>query len=224
MGEAKPLASLSGILLARKGSAKPAMRRPSIDGSQGKMNVNDDLGWNDMGYDVDPDQNAPMDHDHNPAINPLANAVPDVKPDVRQQQEMIARQLEDPAEAGFETVPSFAADEGEPAENAEDAPIDESVDAPMEQAVEAAPRIEKATIATSPILPKVKAQRKKRAAPGSKEKAAFTLRLDKERHLKLRLACAVNNRSAQNLVTDALDAFLENMPDISQLAAQVPSK
>jgi hypothetical protein len=37
-----------------------------------------------------------------------------------------------------------------------------------------------------------------RAAPGSKAKAAFTLRLDPSRHLKLRLACAVDGRSAQH--------------------------
>jgi hypothetical protein len=57
-----------------------------------------------------------------------------------------------------------------------------------------------------------------RSAPGSKGKAAFTLRLDPERHLKLRLACAVDGRSAQQLVTDALDHLLERMPDIDGLA------
>lgn len=36
-------------------------------------------------------------------------------------------------------------------------------------------------------------------------RAAFTLRVDADRHLKLRLACAVRNRSAQQLVTEALD-------------------
>ena len=44
--------------------------------------------------------------------------------------------------------------------------------------------------------------------PAGKAKAAFTLRLDAKRHLKLRLACAVNGRSAQQLVTDALDHLL----------------
>jgi hypothetical protein len=63
-----------------------------------------------------------------------------------------------------------------------------------------------------------------RAKPGLKEKSAFTLRLDGERHLKLRLACAVRHQSAQNLVTDALDAFLESMPEIGQLASHVPTK
>jgi hypothetical protein len=55
-----------------------------------------------------------------------------------------------------------------------------------------------------------------RAAPGSRGKAAFTLRLDPERHLKLRLACALSHKSAQNVVTAALDAFLatQNLPEI----------
>lgn len=51
-----------------------------------------------------------------------------------------------------------------------------------------------------------------RAAPGSKAKAAFTLRLDAERHLQLRLVCAVRHRSAQQIVTEALDAFLAKHP------------
>ncbi len=55
----------------------------------------------------------------------------------------------------------------------------------------------------------------------SGKRAAFTLRLDNERHLMLRLACTVRNRSAQQLVTDALDALLAEMPEIASLAAQV---
>src|SRR3546814_13369047 len=45
----------------------------------------------------------------------------------------------------------------------------------------------------------------RRAAPGSKDKAAFTLRLDNQRHLKLRVACAMSHRSAQQIVTEALE-------------------
>ena len=60
----------------------------------------------------------------------------------------------------------------------------------------------------------------KKAANDSR-RAAFTLRLDQERHLKLRLACTVRGRSAQQLVTDALDALLAQMPEIDHLAAQV---
>ena len=63
-----------------------------------------------------------------------------------------------------------------------------------------------------------------RSAPGLKGKAAFTLRLDPERHLKLRLACAVDGRSAQQLVTDALDNLLERMPDLDGLAEKAKRK
>jgi hypothetical protein len=47
-----------------------------------------------------------------------------------------------------------------------------------------------------------------RAAPGSRGKSAFTLRLDGDRHLRLRLMGAHQHRSAQSLVTEALDRFL----------------
>lgn len=58
MGEPKPLASLSAGLLARKGGARPAMRRQPLGSGPAPTNAAgyDDLGWNDMGYDVDPDQ------------------------------------------------------------------------------------------------------------------------------------------------------------------------
>jgi len=52
-------------------------------------------------------------------------------------------------------------------------------------------------------------------------RAAFTLRLDARRHLKLRLASTVKNCSAQQLVTRALDKFLSEIPEIEALAAQV---
>ena len=57
-----------------------------------------------------------------------------------------------------------------------------------------------------------------RAAPGSKGKAAFTLRLDPERHLQLRLICAVQHRSAQQIVIAALDTFLATQPESANLA------
>jgi len=194
MSEPKPIASLSSGLLARKGAARPAMRRPVIQNSGvAATAVQDDLGWNDMGYDVDPDPTTPMDYEHDHGYNPLANAVPEVKPEVKHQQERIAEQLQVQAEelgvAGFEQ--------------------------PVSQVVP--------IIATRPVATKAPVVRE-RAAPGSKGKSAFTLRLDAERHLKLRLACAISNKSAQQLVTAALDAFIDAMPEISTLAAQVPGK
>lgn len=68
-----------------------------------------------------------------------------------------------------------------------------------------------------------------RAAERSKaleegRRAAFTLRVDAERHLKLRLACTIRNLSAQQIVTEALDRLLSGIPDLDTLAAQVKRK
>jgi predicted HicB family RNase H-like nuclease len=61
-----------------------------------------------------------------------------------------------------------------------------------------------------------------RAEPSVKGKAAFTLRLDPARHLKLRLACAVTGKSAQQLVTRALDELLASMPELEAMAERAP--
>ncbi|MEA3032456.1 MAG: hypothetical protein QOH86_472 [Sphingomonadales bacterium] len=61
-------------------------------------------------------------------------------------------------------------------------------------------------------------------AVAGKAKAAFTLRLDPDRHLKLRLACALNGRSAQQLVTEALDEYLASRPEVDALAERVPAE
>jgi hypothetical protein len=55
-------------------------------------------------------------------------------------------------------------------------------------------------------------------------RAAFTLRLDAERHLKLRLACTISNRSAQQMVTEALDHLIAELPDVAALAQQLAKK
>jgi hypothetical protein len=65
---------------------------------------------------------------------------------------------------------------------------------------------------------------RQRQERGVKDKAAFTLRLDNQRHLKLRLACAVTHRSAQQIVTKALDGYLDTLPELDALANQVPAK
>ncbi len=68
-------------------------------------------------------------------------------------------------------------------------------------------------IAAPSLLPK-----RRTAGAG---RAAFTLRLDAHRHLKLRLATTIKGVSAQALVTEALDVLLANMPELDTLAAQV---
>jgi len=61
-------------------------------------------------------------------------------------------------------------------------------------------------------------------AKQTKAKSAFTLRLDADRHLRLRLATAVCDRSAQQLVTEALDALLATLPEVEALADSLPAK
>src|SRR3546814_3835404 len=53
-----------------------------------------------------------------------------------------------------------------------------------------------------------------KAEAGASKRAAFTLRLDAQRHLKLRLASTISNRSAQQIVTEALDALLAEIDDL----------
>ena len=205
MGEPKPIASLSGILLARKGLARPAMRRSTMLSSNGNAAMSqEDLGWNDMGYDVDPDPTTPMDYDHGfRGANPLAAAVPEVK----HQQDRLA----DALFADLEPQVGFDDFAEEP---------ESLADAPTLVAVTPEPVTPLISRRGSTDAPRSRA----RSKPGLKEKAAFTLRLDSDRHLKLRLACAVRHQSAQQLVTDALDALLESMPEIDDLASHIPAK
>ena len=104
----------------------------------------------------------------------------------------------------------------------------EAAQAPVAAApVVAAPVAAPAPVAPAPVAAVRTAaprQPRQRAAAGSKAKAAFTLRLDAARHLKLRLACAVSGRSAQQLVTEALDQLLDAMPDVQAMADRAPDK
>ncbi|MDE1467091.1 hypothetical protein [Aurantiacibacter sp. D1-12] len=64
----------------------------------------------------------------------------------------------------------------------------------------------------------------RRSAVSQGKRAAFTLRLDAERHLKMRLASTMQDMSAQALVTEALDRFLDAIPELDAIAAQVNGK
>ena len=61
----------------------------------------------------------------------------------------------------------------------------------------------------------------RRSALADGRRAAFTLRVDEIRHLKLRLACTMHGRSAQQLVTQALDRLLDELPELDDLAKRV---
>lgn len=69
-----------------------------------------------------------------------------------------------------------------------------------------------------------KSAAKRRNALSEGRRAAFTLRIDADRHLKLRLASTIVNRSAQALLTDALDRLLDEMPEVQSLAANVRTR
>ena len=162
MTEPRSFASLTPTLLARKGTAKPAMR-PQLQAmphyvDQLAHDAGDDLGWNDMGHEEGDQAEEQHESAEVVAINP-ANAVAAARIPhiVRQQAELPKR-----------------------------------VVAPM-----------------------------RRSALDDGRRAAFTLRVDAERHLKLRLACTLRNRSAQQMVTEALDKLLADLPEVTALAEQV---
>lgn len=239
--EAKPFASLSSGLLARKGAARPAMR-PQGFGQVG--NGLEDLGWNDMGFEPPKANQTARDetHDafgedvvehpraHPTGLTPVGSPVHDQQAEIAQRfsgEEATDEEFDESAEPyGSEAeeireVPSTLA---APVIEATDEEFDETAEPyePDAEEVREAPAI----VAAPVIVPAPAPRRapRSRAAPGSKGKAAFTLRLDPDRHLKLRLACAVDGRSAQQLVTDALDHLLERMPDLDGLAAKAKRK
>ncbi len=206
MGEPKPLASLSAGLLARKGAARPAMRRQPLGSGPAPVGQvgYDDLGWNDMGYDVDPVQSSEPTHmvDLKPL---LAGSVPEHNVEAEQA-------VED--SFGHELTDALAADfEPETVEIPEIVRQQES----LSDRVAAVAR----KVGTRPekTLAEPKAPRALRA----REKAAFTLRLDAERHLRLRLASAVTGRSSQLILTELLDDYLASLPEIDAMASRLPA-
>lgn len=168
MNAAKPLASLSSGLLARKGAARPAMRSQlaltpeehrrvvfSMDAAVPAYEQ-DDLGWNDMGDDI------------SAAVAAQLPEVPVAPPVIVQQLEELAAAVAD--------LPSIATQH------------------------------------------RMKGGKLVRSALAEGRKAAFTLRLDQYRHLRLRLACTLESRSAQSVLIEALDRFLADQPEVETIA------
>ena len=178
-------ASLGPTLLARKGGAKPAMRRQVATlAEMAGGNANDDmmsapsagapnledLGWNDMGEDGSTVEASSSVLALTPAAAPDQSDEPEgdgtPEADARAQQEALKQAV----------AP-------EPARKSKPAPV--------------------------PVP----------AANG--KRAAFTLRLDPQRHLRLKLAATLEGVSAQRLLTRALDAALAELPEIEPLAAKI---
>ena len=173
MTEAKPIASLSSTLLARKGAARPAMRpqiqltnRPVKFGMSARpVPHQDDLGWNDMGEDL-----------------PVTKADSRVAPSA-------------PASA---VTPSSARSQ--------------AVVIPLVKVGKRKATVRPAVESSAAVTPQV---------AGRSRRKALTLRVEQDRHLQLRLACAVQNRTAQSLLTEALDRLLEDISGVRELAARV---
>jgi hypothetical protein len=222
VAEAKPFASLSSGLLARKGAARPAMK-PQGFGQMGGGNL-EDLGWDDMGFEPPKPTEAPRDEDHDgfgedvvehPRAHPTG-LTPVQSPVHAQQADLADRFGETEGEEEL-------AEATEVHDSGAEATFDIEDDADFEpEPVFVAPV--KAAVAAVTPTPAPRRSPKARSVPGSKSKAAFTLRLDPSRHLKLRLACAVNGRSAQQIVTDALDGLLQNMPELDAMAEKANRK
>ena len=206
-------ASLSPALLARKGGAKPAMRRQSpmvtnaVTGahpSQPGMSeaALEDLGWNDLGEpDRSPAKTAQSEPQH------AAHAAP-------------AQHAND---AGDEADDTCAKDDFAPlvshakraaTKRDEGAEVAENV-TPIRKPAPRLPRSQTASQSTPKDAPHT---------DSSGKRTAFTLRLDAERHLKLRLACTLAGRSAQALVTEAVDAMFAATPELDALVARVQSR
>lgn len=245
MNDNRSFASLSGSLLARKGGARPAMR-PRAMTSGGML---DDLGWDDMGFDIGEEPT-----EHVPSSIAALTPSPKLAPLVLAQQRALAAQYGEEAyqdgTAEYEPVdfaeqpeqfgpePEAYRQDPEPQEKfGPYANDDDPTEDPEPAAVlgpQPLPQMEPQPQPVGPFAP-LRVQRKptpiaylpnaaKRPAASVGRKAAFTLRLDGQRHLRLRLATAVTGRSAQQLVTLALDQFLQSMPEIDALADRLPAQ
>lgn len=223
-------ASLGPTLLARKGGAKPAMRpqvAPLVADEAETAALADeqleDLGWNDMGDGHDDSENGADVVPINAAVAAGDAATSDSPIIRRQQRRLEERVLADAVMIGpeDETEKAFHAAEAETGYEFETADEDGGEDAEeYDESAYAAMAPVPAPVPVARPTPTPRALMRK--APGTGERrAAFTLRLDPERHLKLRLVATMQGVSAQVLLTEALDAMLAEYDDLDVIAAHL---
>ena len=247
MSEPKPFASLSSGLLARKGAARPAMR-PQGFGQAGQSLEDlgwNDMGFEppkpsevtrDASHDAFGDHLAAHPRVHPSGLTPVQSPVHSQQADLAERvaalepasapelesddsAELYQAQLDEVSEAEAQAATASETDidlEVEADETAE--PVSLVQVKPVRSPAPVAVERPQAVAAPAPRAVAPRPLRQPRSAPGSKAKAAFTLRLEPGRHLKLRLACALDGRSAQHIVTDALDQFLSKMPELDAMA------
>lgn len=230
MSEAS-FASLGPTLLARKGGAKPAMRPqlgplPETASPQEPTDEQlEDLGWNDMGAD---DAAADMPAEAAPTIPATKpkrktkskganivsiNAAPRVSREAAAKSKAAAtKATKNKAAKSKAAKKSKAALMTAPQPANEPANEDAQTSAPLIKAKPARTNSAKA----ESKKPSTQTHTKKQG-----KRAAFTLRLDAERHLKLRLAATLQGVSAQALVTEALDGMLNEIGGLDTLVASM---
>ena len=224
MSEAS-FASLGPTLLARKGGAKPAMRPQLTPLPQDMAGLAalaeeqlEDLGWNDMGTDRDgQDAEAPL-LSTKPSVNPASSPLSPAEP---AEQDSTDDGLQ--AETSAQVVPLKAHPSRRAAANEDHLDADREPDAGQQQLLKR--RV--ATEARSAEL--IKKRPAKKAGKGFAKKggttkgrrAAFTLRLDTDRHLKLRLVATMQGVSAQSLVTQALDTMFDDIEALDTLVERM---
>ncbi len=215
MSEPRTFASLSPSLLARKGSAKPAMRRQDnasfgMSGMRAEPAPIEDLGWNDWGAPEHEAQAAPVVAEQPiSVVSPVAEVAAPIE----------LQQVEHP-QAELPQVEETAIDEEQQMHFDEEEGEDDVTAGLMASLVPEMP-------ALAPRKPDVLrqiedlAERINRTAAPVRamvpegRRAAFTLRLDAERHFRLKMAGVLLNRSAQTIVTEALDKYLAEFADVS---------
>jgi hypothetical protein len=217
MSESKPPASLSPTLLARKGAARPAMRPQWQPLSNYSNEVPlppqhaglEDLGWNDMGdHSLDHSTEQPTVVPFGGGDAAMDHAFTSGPPEVVRQQDTLAEQIAEPASALEESDEAFAAAFEDAGTEPDFVEAPEFAEEPSALIPLAAHRFARAAASGA----------ERRSAIAAGRRAAFTLRVDEARHLKLRLACTVEGRSAQQLVTEALDRLLDELPGLDDLA------
>lgn len=196
-------ASLNPALLARKGGAKPAMRPQFAAFPQDNAAIAtladeqlEDLGWNDMGAEDEGYEDQDPGESRGETRNQAHGE--------RRGAEIVSIA----AKAANEDVQESAS----PIIRRQQKNLSNRV---LAQAAMRSPSEASPTTRSNPAASaKTKSQDKGR-------RAAFTLRLDPDRHLKLRLASAMKGMSAQALVTEALDAMLAGIEELDGLAERM---
>ena len=196
MPEIRPAASLTSNLLARRGDARPAMRRQAVSHLHVPLAPQDDLGWNDIGEDE---------------REPLSATPASLSAMTISNRSFHDEQDDDDGDDGYQ--PHGGMSPLSPITRHLEAIAQRITDVARDTSTSFKPMM------AGQAFAKLQSQR---AAPGlSGQKAAFTLRLDAERHLRLRLLSALVHRSSQQLLIEALDALLARHEKVEDLAGRI---